>query len=155
MTGSERAERNRSVSTWNSEGNLHEAETLIRPEEHYYLRRKVRKRYHFRPRWNILVIVILFLLGNVVYLTLQNLVGLVGYIKDVNEREALYQQKMEQKNWLITEKKRRLSDEYVSERARKQGMIREGEQLYIMAQPLGEDQTIPVKKRNKTIVIEN
>jgi cell division protein FtsB len=155
MTGSDMAERSRSISTWNSEGNLLEAETFIRPEEHYYLRRKVRKRYRFRPRWNILVIIILFLLGNVVYLTLQNLVGLAGYIKDVNEREVLYQQKVEQKNWLISEKKRRLSDDYVNEQARKQGMIREGEQLYIMAQPLGEDQTIPVKKRNKTIVIEN
>lgn len=152
---SDRTEGNRSISNrYYSEGPTL-TETVIRPEEHYYLRRRVRKRYRFRPRWNLIVILLLFLIGNVLYLTLQNLVGFIGYVRDIQDRDGLYQEKLQQKKWLLSEKEHRHSDEYIGEAARRQGMIREGEQLVIIAQPLQEDEAVLLNRKKKDIVIEN
>lgn len=152
---SERTEWSRSIPTRYTTNSPALTETVIRPEEHYYLRRRVRKRYRFRPRWNLVVILLLFLIGNVLYLTLQNLVGFIGYVKDIRERDGLYQEKLQQKEWLLTEKEHRQTDKYIGEAARRQGMIHDGEQLVIIAQPLQEDEAIPLQHKKKSIVIEN
>lgn len=151
----ERTEWSRSTTARYSTGGPILTETVIRPEEHYYLRRRIRKRYRFRPRWNLVVIFLLFLIGNVLYLTLQNLVGFVGYMKDINDRDGLYQEKLQQKKWLLSEKEHRQSDTYIGEEARRQGMIRDGEQLVIIAQPLQDENAVPLERKKKKIIIEN
>ena len=78
-----------------------------------------------------------------------------AYYGEKREREARLDQLSKQQEWMYLEKARRMSDDYISEQARKQGLIREGEQLIIMAQPLQEDEAIPVPRKKKPIVIEN
>ncbi|HHZ20307.1 MAG TPA: hypothetical protein GX391_07365 [Firmicutes bacterium] len=156
MTGSERAEGNRSIPTWANRGNIAPVyETVILPEEHYYLRRRIKKRYRFRPRWNLLSLFLLFLIGYFTVTLIQFAVSGAAYYGEKREREARLDQLSKQQEWMYLEKARRMSDDYISEQARKQGLIREGEQLIIMAQPLQEDEAIPVPRKKKPIVIEN
>lgn len=156
MAGSERTEGNRSIPTWTGGGNTALAyETVILPEEHYYLRRRIKKRYRFRPRWNLLSLFLLFLIGYFTVTLVQFAVSGAAYYGEKRQREARLDQLSKQQEWMSSEKSRRISDDYVSEQARRQGLIREGEQLIIMARPLQEGDVIPVPKKKKPIVIEN
>lgn len=130
-------------------------ETVVRPEEHYYLRRKVKKRYKFRPKWNLLSLVMLFLMGSLVYQILLGVASLVSYMHDERERENLYQQGMALERELKSEQKHVKSDSYINERARKLGMIKDGEKQYFFVEPLQDDQKVNVDKKKKNISIND
>lgn len=147
MNRNEWAEGNQSGSTWTYSGSPMNPETVVRPEEHYYLRRKVKKRYKFKPRWNFMSIVLLFLIGSLAYQILLGVAGLINYMHNEREREALYQQGMALERQLLSEKKRLESDEYINKRARELSMIKPGEKQYFFAEPLPKDELHPAKKK--------
>lgn len=153
MKRNEWAEGNQSGSTWTYSGSPMNPETVVRPEEHYYLRRKVKKRYKFKPRWNLLSIVLLFLIGSLVYQILVGCAGLINYMHNEREREALYRKGMELERQLISETKNRKSDEFVTKRARELSMIKPGEKQYFFAEPLPKDGGRSDDKKN--IQIDN
>lgn len=155
MRGNEWTEANQSSSTWTYPATPMNPETVVRPEEHYYLRRKVKKHYRFRPRWNVLSLVMLFLIGSLVYQILLGVASLVSYMHDEKEREVLYKQGMALERELKNEQKNVTSKSYINERARKLGMIRDGEKQYFFVEPLQDGQKLAVDKKKKNISIDD
>lgn len=155
MRGNEWADENRSSSTWTYPGTPMNPETVVRPEEHYYLRRKVKRRYRFRPRWNLLSLFLLFLIGGLVYQILLGVGYLVSYMHDEQERNNLYQQGMVLERELKSEQKHLTTDSHIAERARKLGMIKDGEKQYFFVEPLQDEQRPTVEKKKKNISIND
>jgi cell division protein FtsB len=152
MRGNEWTEGNQSSSIWTYPGTPMNPETVVRPEEHYYLRRKVKKRYRFRPKWNILSLIVLLIIGGLFYQVLLGVGYLVSYMHVEKQHNNIYQKGMALEHKLKLEEQRLSSDSYVNDQARKLGMIRDGEKQTFFVEPLDDEDNVKLfshkKKKN-------
>lgn len=106
---------------------MNQAKTGFIKGDNFFPERRVRKKYKFRFKFNIITLMIIFFVGSVVYNIFIGLFGLAVNYYRLAEQTKLLNEKVRMKAALEAEKKRWQEDDLLEEEARKLGMVKEGE----------------------------